>query len=272
MQTFELSAGNTLTYAHQPPGAPQGVTFVFFNALTGNAAMWSGAIASRLHGAGHGTLVYNMRGQADTRYAADVVLDAQLASADAVALLGALAPQRPLYVGLSIGGLFAARAHLQGAPCVGMALINTLRRDGPRLQWINTAVSNAAALGGPALVMDLLAPMLFDEPWLSANRQAALDPARYQPLDPGSGVHRLLASAGAADWNVPWEALDVPVLVLTGQRDRVFYEEADVAALSARLPRATRVDLADAGHMVPLEQPDTFVAALLDLAGHCQPS
>jgi 3-oxoadipate enol-lactonase len=265
VNTFELSPGNTLTYEHTSPSSGDGCTYVFFNALTGSAEMWRGDVAQALHDAGHGTLLYNMRGQADTTFSPGTHLDMNLVVADAVALLGALQPVRPVYVGLSIGGLFAAWVHLGGAPCVGLVLVNTLRRDGPRLQWINAAVTRAAEIGGQPLVMDLFAPLLFDETWLAANRAGALDASAYAPMDQHGGVYGLLSNGGGANWDVPWESLAMPTLVLTGRQDHVFYDETDVAVLSARLPAARRVTLDDAGHMIPVERPEAFIAELLAL-------
>lgn len=266
MQTLELAPGNSLAYEYQPPTKPSGVTFVFFNALTGSADMWRGGIGDSLTAEGHGLLLYNMRGQAETAFTDDCPLDMGVAVNDAIALLRHVGPRRPVFVGLSIGGLFAARAHLGGASCVGLALLNTLRADGPRLAWINAAVTRAAELGGPALVMDLYAPLLFSPRWLAANRDGALNPDNHQPIDQTGGVYRLLASGGSATWDVPWESVEVPTLVLTGLQDRLFYDADDVSTLCGRLPDALRVDLSDSGHMIPIERPDALCAELLALA------
>ncbi|MBT6275751.1 MAG: alpha/beta hydrolase, partial [Chromatiales bacterium] len=167
------------------------------------------------------------------------------------------------------GGLFAALVHLGGAPAVGLALINTLRKDGPRLSWINAAVTQAARVGGPALLMDLYAPMLFAEPWLAANRASALDAQAYVPADETTGAFMLLASGGSASWDVPWDRIQVPTLVLTGLRDRVFYVEDDVDNISSRMAAATRVNFDDAGHLIPIEQPAALARELLSLATRC---
>ena len=58
----------------------------------------------------------------------------------------------------------------------------------------------------------------------------------------------------------------MPTLVVTGQQDRVFRDPADVERLAARLPDARRVDLEDAGHMVPVERPERFADALVEFA------
>lgn len=266
MSDFSIDADNAIWYEHTAPTSEAGATFVFFNALSGSLEMWQAEIAPSLHAAGHGTLLYNLRGQAGSPFTGRDATHPDTVVSDAVALMAHVQPSNPVYVGLSIGGLFAVNAHLSGAPARAIVTLNTLRKEGARLEWINTAVTRAAELGGSALVMDLFAPMLFDEPWLQANRGNALNPALYVPLDQASGVYGLLSQGGDASWDVPWERVSVPVTVMTGLKDRVFYTEADVADICARMPNAQRVDVPDAGHMVPLERPGLVTDALLKLS------
>ena len=75
-----------------------------------------------------------------------------------------------------------------------------------------------------------------------------------------------MKSAATADWNIPYEAIDVPVLAVTGLEDRVFLDRDDVDALCARLPNAERVDMANAGHMIPAERPHELARAILQFA------
>ena len=59
-----------------------------------------------------------------------------------------------------------------------------------------------------------------------------------------------------------WSKLDCPVLLVQGLQDRVFYDPAIVAELTATLPNAARVDVPDAGHMLPAELPEALLNAL----------
>jgi pimeloyl-ACP methyl ester carboxylesterase len=157
------------------------------------------------------------------------------------------------------------QAHLVGARCEGLLLINTLRRAGPRLEWNNAAVHRAALTGGGRLIQDLFMPLLAGPGWLAANRKKFLQEVPYEPIDPASGVARLLAAGSGADWDLPYEKLTMAVTVLSGLQDRVFFDAADVAALAARLPDARRVDLPDVGHLVSMERPEAVVDACLAL-------
>jgi pimeloyl-ACP methyl ester carboxylesterase len=112
--------------------------------------------------------------------------------------LNEIEPPRPIMVGLSIGGLFAARAWLKGADALGLVLINTLRREGPRLKWIGDALVRAAEVGGLDLFRDLFLPLLMNEEWLEINRSGFLKhPAEYAALSPESGHFKLLSEGPA---------------------------------------------------------------------------
>ncbi len=236
----------------------------FVNALTGSTAMWEAEIAPALRDAGYGTLAYNFRGQADSPFTSDSELDQALIVDDLRRLLAEIAPPHPVLVGLSIGGLFAAGAYLEGAAATGLVLINTLRRAGPRLEWINAATLRAAQVGGLRLLMDINMPLLVNAERLEQIRGDFLTEAPYEPLDPGHGHYNLLANSTRADWDLPYERLDLPTLVMTGLQDRVFFDRDDVEALYARLPRARRTELRNAGHLIPVERPGLTIEALLD--------
>ena len=265
MPDFELGPQDCLYYEYEAPKADSGFTFIFFNALTGDTNNWETVIGPRLREAGHGTLAYNLRGQIKSKFSPGLKLDVDLIVNDAKQLLAEIKPPRSIMVGLSIGGLFAARAWLKGAEALGLVLINTLRRDGPRLRWIGDALVRAAEVGGLDLFRDLFLPLLMNEEWLATNRSNFLNPEpEYAALSPESGHYKLLAEAGReADWDLPYERLDLPVLVITGLQDHVFLEPDVVDDLFSRLPRGRRVDIVDAGHLIPAERPEALVDSLL---------
>jgi 3-oxoadipate enol-lactonase len=267
MPTPEIAAGESLHYEYDPPGAA-GLTFLFVNALTGSTGTWQHPeIGPVLRRAGYGTLCWNFRGQARSRCGPATDLSPTLVVQDLGRLAAHVAPPRPLLVGLSIGGLFAARGYLAGVPAVGLALVNTLRKPGPRLEWLNQAMVALARTGGARLVMEANLPLLVNPEHLRAMRPGAFSGEPYQPPAPQDGLFRLMAGSLAADWDLPYERLAVPVLILTGLYDRVFYARAGVDELTARIPDARTVTFADAGHLIPIERPRAFAEALLDFAG-----
>jgi len=268
MTKLHLGPHDELYYEYQAPSLETGGTLVFFNALTGDTATWEAVIGPRVRNAGHGTLAFDFRGQTMSAFSPDLVLDADLVVADACRLLEKVNPIRPILVGLSIGGLFATRAWLNGSRATGLVLINALRRDGPRLKWIGDALVRAVETGGLDLFRDLFLPLLMNEDWIETNRSNFLKPESvYEPLVSNSGPYKLLAEAGrTADWDIPYESLDLPTLVITGLQDHVFLERDVVDELSNRLPQSRRIDMPDAGHLIPAERPEALADFLIEFA------
>ena len=265
MANLEISAGNSLYYEYQPPGAT-GQTFVFVNALTGNTGMWQvDAIGPALRAAGYGTLVYNFRGQADSTFSQDADLGPVTIVDDLKRIVDHVAPPRPILVGLSIGGLFAAQAYLKGAAAEGLVLINTLRKSSLRLEWINSAMVRMAATGGGQLIMEANLPMLVNPEQLAKMRPTLLE-GDYQPMKDGDGLYELMKGSLGTDWDFPYEKLDIPVLLMTGEHDRVFRIEADIAELEARIAKKSHVVFDNAGHLIPAERPDRFSAEIMSFA------
>lgn len=265
MAFLALGPGHGLAYSYRPP-RDGGLTFVFVNALTSDMAGWRAEVVPALEAEGQGILLYALRGQEGSPAADEDRLDDALMGDDLKALLKAVGPPRPVLVGLSIGGLFALRAVLAGAEVAGLVLLNTLRRPSTRLAWINEAVCRAQAFGGPGLMRDLLMPMIAGPAMLEAARPGALAETAYEPLPADSPVLRLLRDACHADWDLPYEEVTPAVLVVSGLRDRVFYDADDVAALTARLPDARSVTLPEVGHLIPMEAGAETARLLLDFA------
>ncbi|HJP08335.1 MAG TPA: alpha/beta hydrolase, partial [Arenicellales bacterium] len=154
MSLLTLGPDEGLRYEYRPPaeGRP---TVIYINALTGHLDAWAGVIENGCQQAGLGSLRYNLRGQEQSPAAVHRNLDQKLIVSDLTRLITELAPPRPILCGLSIGGLFAARAILAGVPAEGLVLLNTLRQIGPRLHWVNQALARVISLGGTRLLADL---------------------------------------------------------------------------------------------------------------------
>ncbi|MDH3469168.1 MAG: alpha/beta hydrolase [Gammaproteobacteria bacterium] len=128
----------------------------------------------------------------------------------------------PIFVGLSIGGLFAIEALLSGVEAARLVLINTLRKPCVRLDWINQAMGRLVAAGGFPLLLDAMLPMLVNPDKLAEMRDARLGSAPYIPASDDDPAYRLMTGGASANWDVPYEDLSVPVLILNGLQDRVF--------------------------------------------------
>ena len=265
MAQHEISPGNALYYEYSAPEREGAQTFVFVNALTGNTQAWEAVVAPALRKQGFGTLSWNFRGQ-DTSPFADVELTPDLIVEDLRALLEAVKPERIVLVGLSIGGLFAAHAVLKGARAEALVLLNTLREIGPRIAWVNDALPHLVARGGVRLFMDAMFPLLVNQEMAAEKRGDFIADEPYEPIDPAHGHLNLMRNSVAADWDIPYETLDLPVLLVTGLQDRVFLDLDVVDRLAARLPKVERMEWPDAGHLLPQERPEKLAHALAAFA------
>lgn len=262
MSEHDLGGGNTLFYLHTKPGRSGAPTFVFINALTGSTDHWEAVIAPALRDAGFGTLSYNFRGQAESRYGEGVELTDELIIDDIQALLAELTPDKPILVGLSVGGLYAARAILAGTPATGLVLLNTLREIGPRIAWVNDALPVITAYGGVGLLMDATLPMLVGPEFLAKMRANCLT-GSYEPIDPAGGHANLMRNAPATDWEPDWSGLSLPVLNIQGLKDRVFYDAEVVERLLAKIPDKRLEEWDEYGHLLPLEAPERLTQSLI---------
>ncbi|MDT8342985.1 MAG: alpha/beta fold hydrolase [Thermohalobaculum sp.] len=261
MPILKIDEANGLYHLHTAPTRPGAPTFVFVNALTGSTDAWEAKVAPRLREAGFGTLSWNFRGQAESLRDPALALTDGLITDDLIHLVDRLAPARPILVGLSIGGLYAARAIGRGLKAEGLVFLNTLREIGPRIAWVNDALPALVGHGGVALFMDALLPLLVNAEFAATARANALKGA-YAPMDPSHGHLNLMRHAPATDWGFDWPALRLPVLSITGLQDRVFLDIAVVDRLAAAIPGLEREDWADAGHLLPLERPERLAESL----------
>lgn len=264
MSQLSISDTDGLYYEHTEPTVEGGKTFVFINAITGDTSMWENNLAPLLRDAGHGTLAYNFRGQANSPFKPGLELTEEIIVGDLVHLLKELAPKNMILVGLSIGSLYAVKALFKGIQVDGLVLINMLRRIGTRIQWMNDIVPQLMAAGGPTLMRDAYTHLITGPAFAEKARALVFGaPPEYAPMDPDCGTMNLVTHMGGADWDVAYENIDVPALVVTGLHDRVFYDAAVFEELYARIPNPTRVDMGHVGHMIPAEDPGALAKAIL---------
>ena len=102
MPNLKIDDGNSLYFEHHAPAAPDGKTFVFVNPITGDCSLWEARIGPALRAAGHGTLIYNFRGQAKSTFSPDLALDAGVIVSDLQRIITACDIDRPILVGLSM--------------------------------------------------------------------------------------------------------------------------------------------------------------------------
>ncbi len=266
MPELRIDGENCLYFLHAPASDSGAPTFVFVNALTGSTDHWEAVVAPALRSNGFGTLSYNFRGQDKSMFAPQTELTNSLIVDDLVFLLEKVSPSRPVLVGLSIGGLYAAQAIVRGCQANGLVLLNTLREINPRIAWINDALPHYVATGGASLFMGLMMPLLTNPEFAKKVRSNYLV-GPYQPLDPSHGHANLMRNSVDTDWGFDWSSLELPVLSITGLHDRVFRDADVIDRLFAQIPDARREDWDNAGHLLPLERPERLGESLVRFAG-----
>ncbi|MEM7684241.1 MAG: alpha/beta hydrolase [Pseudomonadota bacterium] len=261
MAQLALDDANSLYYLHTPPARDGAPTFVFVNALTGTTDHWENTVCDELRAAGFGTLSYNFRGQDHSTYAPGTPLTPKLIVEDAVQLCRDLAPSKPILVGLSIGGLFAAQAIRDGVDAAGLVFLNTIREIGPRIAWVNDVLGMFAGKTGVGVMMAATFPMLVNPDFLEKMKPNML-PFELAPLADDHPHFNLMSHSNQADWAFQWDSLTLPVLNITGHCDRVFLDTAIVDKWCAAMPDCEREDWDDCGHLIPLERPERLTESL----------
>ncbi|MDH3519558.1 MAG: alpha/beta hydrolase [Myxococcales bacterium] len=252
-----------------------GFPIVFANGLYTTLENWRPQVAPCVE-AGMRVILWDYRGhgrsdapEAYAAYSFERVLD------DFERVLDWAAPAAPAaLVGLSFGGL--ASLHLALArPERVCALV--LASTGPgfknpeaQARWASLLERSAERIerdGSAALLAGRAAATLIGRcPEHPAARAAARAIAAQRPR-----AVALFARCVAAPLRPVIDRLqDVPhpSLVIAGAEDISFHAAAELMA--ARIPRAERVMLAGAGHMLNLDQPEAFNAVLIDFLARRQ--
>ncbi len=175
---------------------------------------------------------------------------------DVLAVLTTEGIERASLIGLSLGGCVALQTAVLAPDRVsGLVLVNTfakLRHTGMR--W-GRVVRLRRALGDADGLARLVAASLFDVPEVQA-----LVYERLRHNDVGA-IRRTMWAVARFDARRQLGQVTAPALVLAGDRDRTV-PRLCADDLMAGLPSARLQLIPDAGHALPYDQPEAFVAAV----------
>lgn len=261
-QTVKIDDQNHIHVTHTRPAEGKH-TFVFLNSMGATTQVWEERIAPALNEQKFGTLCFDYRGQGQSVYGPDALLEPGEIVSDIVRVMDHQKPVRPVMCGLSIGGLFGVRAIEKGVQVEAIALVNTLRKSNAQVEWINTLEARLIAMGGMPLVLDVLRPVLSSVEQLEKFRPTHLAPEGYSEWPADHPRRRLADGVHKANWDFPWETLSMPTLVFTGLHDRLFRIQRDVDDIVSRIPKPTVLEYAEGGHSLHAEFPDRFVSDLI---------
>jgi 3-oxoadipate enol-lactonase len=249
-------------FSYQAAGSRHHTPLVFLHGIGGNAPAWRdqlGFFGDRYH-----AIAWDMPGYGGSAPLAAATI-ATLA-AELTRFLIAVEARRPVLVGHSIGGMIVQQ-FLADHPGIagGAVLAQTSPAFGkPDGDWQKAFIAaRLDPLDRGATMRDLAAGMVGDlvgddpDPrGLEAARasMAAVPDATYRAM-----VHALVGF----DQRAALKRIDVPTLVLSGSRD-TNAPAPMMAKMASYIPGARYVEIAGAGHLVNLEQPGAFNAALDD--------
>jgi 3-oxoadipate enol-lactonase len=265
MPFLEIDGGTAIHYEYHPPQEGR-VTFVFCNSMGLSTAFWHDNVTPALRDRGFGTLAFDYRGQGKTRYDSTATFEPDQIVADIGRVVKALSPPRAVLVGISIGGQYAAQAILQGADAAALVMSNSLRKAGAHTEWIIELEARLLAMGGMQLAEDCIDPVISGKERLAAIRPTHLRDTPYMPFAEDHPRLRIQHGLKKYRWDVEYERLTLPVLVMTGMNDRLFRIQDDVDELLARLPNARSAVFPEAGHVLHREIPGQLVDLFTDFA------
>jgi len=214
--------------------------------------MWHAQISALI--AHHRVIVWDMRGHGESDDPADPAAYSEaLTVKDMAALLHHCGIDRAVIGGLSLGGYMSLAFHLAHPEMVSaLMLFDTgpgFRNAEARRAWNERAQQRARDLEARGFA----ALDASDEIGTSKHRSAR---------GLAGAARGMLAQADDNHIIAGLDKIAVPTLVLVGANDTHFLAAADY--MTRKIPSATRVTVADAGHASNLHQPAAFNRAVQD--------
>lgn len=240
----------------------QGAPLVLVHGYPLDHSMWQGQLDGLADVAR--VIAPDLRGFGASDVTTGTVTMQQLAD-DMAALLDSRKITEPIVLcGLSMGGYvawqFALRHRSRLARlilCDTKAAGDTPEAAAGRLKTAERVLAEGAAVAADALIPKLFAPATFvQQPQIvEATRQVIL---RTKPHGIAAALRGM---AERPDVTARLPQIDVPALVICGQHDGIS-PPAEMRQFTAQLPKARFVEIENAGHMAPLEQPAAVNAAI----------
>jgi pimeloyl-ACP methyl ester carboxylesterase len=248
--------GLTLGYDATGSGRP----LLLLHGYPLNRKMWQPQLEQLVDAAN--VIAPDLRGHGDSDAPGGAYSMDQLAD-DAVALLDQLNLTGPAVVGgFSMGG-YVALAFYRRHPArvAGLILAATKANADSEAARANREISAALAHDkGPAAIAEAMLPKLLAPHTYLAHPGLVAEVRRMILSTPVNGiVGDLLGMKDRADSTELLPQNDRPVLVIHGQDDQLI-PPSEAEATAARLPHARLVLVPSAGHLLNLEQPETFNA------------
>jgi pimeloyl-ACP methyl ester carboxylesterase len=246
----------------------EGLPVVFSCALCTTHVNWAPQVEA-LVAAGMQVILWDYRGHGNSSvptdaaaYSIERVID------DLGCVLDWAAPGRSaVLAGLSFGGLASLHFTLRHPERVrGLLLVDSgpgFKNPEAQAGWADATDKSASfveALGMAAFVERAGSTLVGSRSELPAAKAAAAAIAAQDPTGVAYFARRVAGAAPPVIDELP--SIDVPALVIVGENDLPYLRAADVMA--AKLPRAEKLVIPGAGHIVNIEASEVFDAAAID--------
>ena len=248
---------NGITFNCQVDGARGAPWLIFSNSLATNLSMWdqqARALSARFQ-----VLRYDQRGHGKTeapagRYPFAILL------ADVIALMNTLEIPRASFCGLSLGGATALGLAEQHPDRIDRAIVcdsPCASTPASAKQW-EERIAVAKARGMDALVEPTL-QRWFPPDVYAGNAPAVTKVREMVKSTPVNGFIGCCAALGDHNFRSSVASVSRPVLFMVGEKDP---PNAPMREMNKELAGSQFVEIAGAGHISNMEQPDVFTDAL----------
>lgn len=252
LETFTALDGLHYGYRAAQGAAP---TLVFANSLGTDLRVWDRVVAALPQD--WGVLRHDKRGHGLSVAAPALTIETM--AQDVEILLDHLEITRFTGVGLSVGGLIMQRLALRRAGQMShLVLADTAAKIGTPEIWnprIEAVLRDGIASIGPMILARWFAPAYAETPDFQMWRMML-------ERTPAKGYAAVCAAIRDADYTADLGKIAAKTLVVVGEDD-TSTPPALVQATAEGIPHARFVQIANAGHLPCVEQPQTFVNLLL---------
>lgn len=172
--------------------------------------------------------------------------------------------QKIVLCGLSMGGSIALQFALRHPQRLAGLIICDARAaaDTPETQQVRRTVADRALKEGPEFMVDTIETRLISQATAASQPGVKQELANVIRNTSRQGVAMgSLALGSRVDVTEQLGEIEIPTLIIVGEHD-VISPPTEMRSIADRLPRATFVEVATAGHMAPLESPDVVNAAI----------
>lgn len=249
-------------YAYVDEG--QGIPWLLIHGFPLDHRMWL-PVVERISRAVR-AIAPDLRGFGQSEATPGLVTMAEFAD-DLAALLDALQIRQPAVIcGLSMGGYIAFEFWFRHPDRVaGLVLCDTRAgADSPEMVQQRQATAERVLQEGPGFLADSMVPRLL-APSSYQHHPELVELVRKEILE-ANPVGVAAAARGMAQRRNMQDRLSLiqcPTLVVVGSQDGIS-PPAEMQAMAQSIPKAKFVEIPEAGHLAPLENPSLTTAAFLE--------